>query len=107
MPDDIEYWSAFDLARRYQVTYLTILSWAKRGLIPPGEMIGGKCRRWRSDVIKARDAARAARAAAPRGVTGNTCRVAKGSCPPPGMHLFTDGNGPEPKTRQRRRSRAK
>jgi hypothetical protein len=56
-PQDVCYFSANDLAARYGVHVMTVYGWAKRGVLPAGELIGPNTRRWRSDVLEAHERA--------------------------------------------------
>ena len=49
------YLTAAQLAERYGVTRVSIYDWIKRGILPPGEIVGVRRRRWRSDLIEAHD----------------------------------------------------
>ena len=56
--NELVFWDTQFLARRYRVKPQTILDWEKVGLLPPGERIGPKIVRWRSDRVEAHEAAR-------------------------------------------------
>jgi prophage regulatory protein len=51
-PDNIVFYSANDLARRWNVHAMTIWKWLKRGQIPQPVKIGPGTTRWRSDDIE-------------------------------------------------------
>ncbi len=44
--------SADDLAQRYGVCRVTVFRWAAAGILPAGELVGPRTRRWRTDILE-------------------------------------------------------
>jgi len=53
MPEREQFYSAADLAARYQVHFITIWKWSKSGKLPKPIRLGGNTTRWRpSDIAR-------------------------------------------------------
>jgi prophage regulatory protein len=58
MPEREKFYSAADLAARYQVHLITIFKWLKAGKLPEPVRLGGGTTRWRPSDITKHEAAR-------------------------------------------------